>query len=143
MAIKALNLAKTKDHELSFDPAIGTEDATKFKIGALDARIFAVIKDKATALPVSAFTNPEGAMAALNMNQTNFEIVVYGLRGWTNFQDDEGKDVPFKTTTAVLGTKQYLTADPELVRLLPEEAIAELANEIMDMNAFTETDRKN
>lgn len=143
MAIKAINLTKTKSHELSFDPAIGTEDATKFTIGALDGRVFAVLKDRATALPVSAFTNPEGAMAALNMNQTNFDIVVYGLRGWLNFQDDSGADVPFRTVTTNLAGKQYITADPELVRLLPEEALSELANEIMDMNAFTEEERKN
>lgn len=141
--IRATNLTKTQEHQLSFDDAAGTEDALTFTIGALDARVMAVIKDKATELPVSAFSNPEGAMASLNMNQTNFTIVVFGLKGWKNFMDDEDKQIPFKTVHNVLGTKTYVTVDPELVALLPEDAISELANKIMDFNAPSETERKN
>lgn len=143
MAIKAINLVKTVEYELSFDDAIGTDESTKFTLGALDARVFSVIKDKATALPVSAFSNPEGAMASLNMNQTNFEIVVFGLRGWKNFQDESGNQVNFKTVHTILGGKTYITADPDLIAQLPDEAIAELANKIMDLNSPTEEDRKN
>lgn len=143
MAIKALNLVKTKEIELSFDDAIGTDAATKFTIGALDTRVFSIIKDKATALPVSAFSNPEGAMASLNMNQTNFDIAVFGLRGWKNLKNDFDEDIAFRTTTTVMGGKSYITADPELVMTLPEDAIAEIATAVMDFNALSEEDRKN
>lgn len=143
MAIKAINLSKVIEHVLSFDDEAGTDKATKFTIGALDARVFSVIKDKATSLPVSAFTNPEGAMASLNMNQTNFEVVVFGLRGWNNFLDDNGNQVQFRTVNTNLGGKLYLTADPDQVALLPDEAISELASKIMDFNAPTEEERKN
>lgn len=143
MSIRAINLTKTTDHVLSFDDAAGTDDATTFTIGALDSRVFSVIKDKATALPVSAFSNPEGAMASLNMNQTNFEIVVFGLKGWKNFRDDQDKQIAYKTVHTQLGGRTYITIDPELVALLPEEAITELANKIMDFNVPSEEDRKN
>lgn len=143
MAIKAINLTKVIQHELSFDDEIGTDKAAKFTLGALDARVFSVIKDKATALPVSAFSNPEGAMASLNMNQTNFDIVVFGLKGWVNFLDDSGNQVVFRSVHTNLAGKQYLTADPDLVALLPDEAISELATRIMDFNSPSEEDRKN
>lgn len=143
MSIKAVNLTKTIDKQLSIDAAFGTDEATVFTIGALDGRVMSVIKDKATALPVSAFSNPEGAMASLNMNQTNFELVVFGLKGWRNFKDDDGKEIPFKTIVNLLGNKSYVTADPDLVAQLPDEAVAELANMIMDINSIDETERKN
>lgn len=143
MPIRAINLTKTIDHVLSFDDAAGTDDATVFQLGALDSRVMSVIKDKATALPVAAFSNPEGAMASLNMNQTNFEIVVFGLKGWKNFFDEDNKPVPYKTIHNSLGNRTYVTVDPELVALLPDDAIAELANQIMDFNSPSETERKN
>lgn len=143
MTIKATNLTRTVEKQLTIDDAYGTDQATVFTIGALDARVMSVIKDKATALPVSAFSNPEGAMASLNMNQTNFELVVFGLKGWKNFKDDQNNEVPFKTFVNHLGNKSYITADPDLVAVLPDEAIAELANLIMDINSIDEEERKN
>ena len=143
MKIRAINLSRTIKHQLSFDEAAGTDDATTFLLGALDSRVFSVIKDKATALPVSAFSNPDGAMASLNMNQTNFEIVVFGLKGWENFRDEEDNQIAYKTVHTQLGTRTYTTVDPELVALFPDEVIAELANKIMDFNSPTEEERKN
>lgn len=143
MKIRAINLTKTLDHQLSFDEDAGTDAATTFTLGALDSRVFSVIKDKATALPVSAFSNPDGAMASLNMNQTNFDIVVFGLKGWKNLRDDEDKQIVYKTVHTVLGGRTYITVDPELIAILPDEVIAELANKIMDFNVPSEEERKN
>lgn len=141
--IKAINLHKTVEHQLSFDPDFGTDAATTFILGALDSRVMSIIKDKATAIPVSAFSNAENAVASLNVNQTNLDIVIFGLKGFKNFQDHDGKQIEFKTTQTVLGNKTYTTVLSSIVEMLPEEAISELAGVIMDINNVSETERKN
>ena len=142
MKIRAINLTKTIKHQLSFDEDAGTDAAVTWIVGALDSRVFAAIKDKATGIPMSALAGGEGT-ATLNINQTNFDVVMFGLKGWENFKYEDGKSVEFKTTHTNLAGKTYLTADPELVAILPTEVIDELAGVIMEINTLKEEERKN
>lgn len=144
MKIRCINLTKTKKHQLSFDSDAGTDKAVTWIIGALDSRIMAHIKDNATAIPMSAFSGENSdATATLNLNKTNFDIVVFGLKGWENLLDDTDKPVVFKTAHTSQAGKTYLTADPELIAMLPSEVIDELAQEIMEINTLKEEERKN
>lgn len=143
MAIKAINLTRTVRYESDLDPAKGTEDATVFVIGALDARVMGALKDKATEIPMAAFTNAENAMANLNASRTNFDIVVYGLRGLENFLDEDGKPVEYKTVIKNLGGKAYQVIDPEIVNKFEPDLIDELAGRISNFNQLTEEERKN
>jgi hypothetical protein len=141
--IKLINLTKTVEYQLTSDPDVGTENATTFVLGALDARVMSVIKDKATAIPVSAFTDATNAMASLNINQTNLEVVQFGLKGFKNLQNDDGSQVEYKTAHVNLGGKTYLVCDPKIIEVLRDEDISELASKIMDINTLTEAERKN
>lgn len=144
MQIKAVNLTKVVRHQLSFDDAIGTDKAVTWILGALDARVLGAIKDKATGIPMSALSGTNAdAVATLNINQTNFDIVLFGLKGIEGLTDDEDKPFPFKTTHTNLNGKTYLTADPAVIEALPAEVIEELASTIMDLNTLKETERKN
>jgi hypothetical protein len=143
MKIRAINLTKTLRHQLSFDEDKGTDQATTWVLGALDSRVMATLKDRATGLPISALQGSTEGTAILNMNQVNFDVVVFGLKGFENFRYEDGKQVEYKTTHTNLGGKTYLTVDPELVKMLPPEVIDELANEIMDINVLKEEERKN
>jgi hypothetical protein len=142
MKIRAINLTKTVKHQLSFDEDKGTDKAVTFILGALDSRVFAAIKDKATGIPMSALSGGEGN-ATLNINQTNFDVVMFGLKGIENLLDDADKPVAYKTAHTNLAGKTHLTADPDLVAMLPPEVIDELATEIMEINMMKEEERKN
>lgn len=144
MATKAINLTKVKTYQLNSDPDKGTDNATTWTIGALDSRVLATIKDRATAIPMSALSGANSeATATLNINQTNFDIVVFGLKGFLNFQDDEGKQVEYKSTNTTLGGKTYLTIDPSIVSRMNADDIDELATQIVEFNTMTEPERKN
>jgi hypothetical protein len=73
----------------------------------------------------------------------SFLFVQYGLRGWSNFKDDKGVDIPFKPVKRTHGSKSYTVADPELVKLIPAVVITELASEIRKANELDPTEEKN
>lgn len=144
MKIRAINLSKTKRHQLSFDPDKGTNKAITWVLGALDARVYAAIKDKATAIPMSAFSGDASeATATLNINKTNFDIVLFGLKGWEGLLDEDDKPVPYATENYNFEGRTYSVVKYDLLCQLPSEVIDELANEIMDINSLKEEDRKN
>jgi hypothetical protein len=136
MAIKAINLAKTINYQSDNDPDKGTEAATTWLLGTLDARVVSHIKDKATAIPVSSLGTGEG-FATLRINEMNFDIVRYGLRGVTNY------DVKFGTENASLGGKTYPVASAAFMDSIPEEEIAAMASAILDINQVSQEERKN
>lgn len=144
MKIRAINLTKVVTHVLSFDEDKGTDKEIKWELGALDSRVLASIKDRATGIPMSALSGGgQDATATLNLNQTNFDIVVFGLKGFRNLLNEDGSAVEYKTAHTTLNGKTYLTADPDIVRTIPSEVIDELANEIMEINVMKEEERKN
>jgi hypothetical protein len=96
----------------------------------------ASIKDKATAIPVAAFSSGEG-LASLNINQMNFEVVQFGLKGVTNY------DLTYTVETRRLGNKEYIVASTEFVASLDPEWIDEIATGILEINAISETEAKN
>lgn len=136
MPIKAVNLSKTIKYESPNDDAAGTDEATVFTLGALDARVISAIKDKATAIPVSSLGTGEG-FATLRINEMNFDVVQFGLKGLHNFGMD------FTSTTRQLGGKTYVVADPSIVEAIPEEEISGLADAILAINTLTDAERKN
>lgn len=144
MKIRAINLTKTVRHQLSFDEDAGTDKAVTWILGALDSRVMASIKDKATGIPLSALAGGStDGTATLNINLTNFDVVLHGLKGFENFKFEDDSSVEYKTVTTNLNGKSYLTADPDLIKLLPSDVIDELAGVIMDINVLKEEERKN
>lgn len=137
MAVKALSLGSTRTYELQSDPDRGTPNATRFKIGTLDSRIIGRINDAATTMHVDPTRPDDTVETSINNSERFFQACTYGLRGWENLKDDKGNDVAFKTVSRRHGGQSYDAVDENLLKMLPFEVIAELANEILAQNVVS------
>ena len=137
MAVKALSLASTRVYELRSDPDRGTPDATRFKLGTLDSRIIGRINDAATTMHVDPTRPDDTVETSINNSERFFQACIYGLKGWENLKDESGNDVVFKTVGRRHGGQSYEAVDENLLKRLPFEVIAELANEILSSNTVS------
>jgi hypothetical protein len=140
MAIKALTLSSVQVIESDSDPARGTADATKFTIGAIDAFVSAYVFDRTLTFTDSVAGGI--AMAQVKMSEANLEAVRFGLRGWENFRDDRGNDVPFATADRIVLGKRYVAVADESLAVLGQDLVRELANAIRRINEVTPDDAK-
>jgi hypothetical protein len=141
--ITGIKLDATRKYVSKLDPSKGTKDETVFEIGTLDSRIMGRIMDKATTITVDPARPEDEVSTQVNSSEAAFETVMYGLRGWSNFQDGDGNDIEFKTVKRNHGGASYKVADEALIKLLPRAVIIELAEEIRKDNELTETETKN
>lgn len=137
MALKALSIDKVKTYESKLDTEKGTENATVFQIKALSARQAAKIRDKSTKF---AADGQGETTVTMEMNTANVEFVRYGLKGWTNFKDEAGNLVEFKSTK---DKDEVECVHEDCLNLLPSDLIQELSQEIQGFNNLSETERKN
>jgi hypothetical protein len=140
MAIKALTLSSVKVIESDGDPAKGSADATKFTIGAIDAFVSAYVLDRTL-----TFTENDAggvAIAQVKMGEANLEAVRFGLRGWENFKDDRGNDLPFATADRIVMGRKYVAVTDDCLALLGQELVRELATSIRTINEVTADDAK-
>ena len=144
MAIIGLTLGSTKDYQSIYDSEKGSADATVFVLGTLDSRIMGKIRDLATTVTFNSPTRmSDEAQTTINSNEVAFNTVLYGLRGWKNFKDAKGNDIPFTTLERRHSGALYNIADPEIIKTLPTEIIQELAEQIRSANEVKEVDAKN
>jgi hypothetical protein len=143
MPIIGISLEATREYESKFDPAKGTPEATKFKLGTIDSRISGRLKDQATSIVIDAEKGAEEVTTNINSNEVAFNTVVYGLKGWENFKDGDGNDIKFKQVKRTHGSASYRVVDPELVKILPQSVIQELSLEIDKANDLAEAEAKN
>lgn len=136
MAIKALKLDSTESFVSRFDPAGDTDEATRFQIGALDSRVMGFIRDKATKIVVDPKAPTDSVETSVNAAEVNFLTVQFGLKGWTNFKDDAGNDITFRTVSKFVAGKSYTVVAPETLALLPITIVDELADRIRDKNSL-------
>ena len=59
------------------------------------------------------------------VNQTNIDAVRFGLRGFKNFVDRTGNQVPFKNQKAVVNSREYDVVH-DIMNMLGVQLIAEL-----------------
>ncbi|MFO1157275.1 MAG: hypothetical protein U1E60_00395 [Reyranellaceae bacterium] len=140
MAIKALTLSSVKLIESESDPAKGTADATRFTIGAIDAFVSAYVFDRTL-----TFTETDAggiATAQVKMSEANLEAVRFGLRGWENFKDQSGNDVPFTTSDRIVMGKKYVAVADDCLALLNQDLVRELAAAIRRINEVGPDDAK-
>lgn len=135
MAIKALTLSRTKVHESDLDPAKGTPDATQFTIGAIDSYISSYVFDRTLVFGESA--GGEREVAQVKMNESNIDVVRFGLKGWKNFKDEDNNDVEFTTVERVVMGKKYVAASDECIARMDIALIRDLASAIREINVVT------
>lgn len=130
-------VATSPDHEWEYvlREERGTDSPTVFILGVLSATAEAAIEDALVQV------HADRSMSAQTGTQTA-NILRAGLRGWRNFRDARGTDVPFPTSKGrMLGGRATVT-DEGLTMLAPKHR-KELAEAITERNELTDDDRKN
>lgn len=135
MALTAMSVSDTWVFESDRDPDKGTENATKFTLGTLDVFLKGHIFDSATEI------SGQGSIT-IHTNKTNIEAVRFGLKGWSNFRDKAGNDVPFKTLKRNVGGRSYDVVSDETLNRLSLDDIQELGQAIKTGNVVTEEEAK-
>lgn len=138
MSITALTLGEVRVHESRYDPAKGTDDATRWHIGTLDSKIMGKIKDKATTLLVDPAKPDDEIQTSVNMEAVNWMTVQFGVPLWENFVDKNGDEVEYRTKKHYMGGKSYRIVHDDAMSLIPLAVIRELADEIRSSNELDE-----
>lgn len=107
----------TKDYTSKFD---SSEPKTIWKLGVLSAREFASVGEK--------ISDPAKSIDGM------IEVVRYGLKGFENFSDKNGK--PLAQESGKLVSESVLN-------MIPVDVIIELGGKILEMTKLTEQEIKN
>ena len=162
MALKGMNRGATKRYVSDLDPSKSRElvpvdadkpdgpkqsvekiddGATVFVLGALDVHTMGRIYDSGSQM----FSNGDqsGVDIKTFVNRTNIEAVKFGLKGWENFQDENGNDIPFKTVKRNVNGRHYEVVADECLDHLSVQLSAELGQEIKALSEVTAAEAKN
>lgn len=137
MAIKGLRLGETWEYISKLDP--DPDNPTVWVLGTLDSEVYSRLMDQLAVYRVNPARPDAEPEMKLNAFERNLRTVQYGLRGWRNFLDDKGREIPFRTER-VQGRE---VVPMELVRQIPFPVLDELARAIVEGNTLTEEEGKN
>lgn len=139
--IKALDLTSVIDYTLKTDTE---EPKTAWKLGILDTRIRKQLEDIAWEYETDP-SQPGGgkAKASFNMGKSELDFVAFGLKGFEGFTKADGKPVYFKTEDRNVNGKIYHIVADDVIKIIPGNAIKELAEKIKEINNVSEEERKN
>lgn len=146
MAVRGLTLDSVVEYVSVSDPghpnhAIKVDESgewappqpTVFLLGMLPARLQAMLKDRSTRFQV----DDSGKTVAVDFNAHHaaLERVRFGLKGWKNFLDENGKEIGFETEDTVVNNHKYRAMKTESLNRLPIELVRELSIEIDRINS--------
>lgn len=121
--ITGINLLETLSFTSRFDT---TEPKTIWKYGIIDSE----------AMPIVMESN-EGTLGQMT------ELVRFGLRGFENFRDGNGKEIQFVTEPQVFRGRVFHVLAPSVLRVVPRQVILELGIKILELGKLTEPEIKN
>lgn len=133
--LKAVNLTTTIEFQSPRDPEKGTDQATKFTLGAIPSRIYTTLKDKAT-----SFTQEEGVMgvrADYRPHAIAYDIVRHGLKNVENFPAN------FTTQEVRIGNSVHNVVHEDFMQTLDIDTIRELSEAIRGLCEFEVEEIKN
>jgi hypothetical protein len=125
----ALDPKATFEYILEDDRKLPEEDRTVFKLRGLTVSEEARVADSM----ISSVPGQEELSFRSGTHQLT--VLRFGLRGWSNFKDSEGNEVPFELNSR---HPRHIT-DEALDRLLPKYR-TELVNAIMERGTVTESE---
>jgi hypothetical protein len=134
MAIKQLSLSSVRPWQSKNDPDFGTPDATTFMIGVLDSHVLGQIKDMATSFKVDPSNPSDEVETTINRNEVNYHLAAYGIKDWKNFVGASGSQIAYKSVERRIAGSTYSMVDPELLKSIPQEIIAQIADEVTKDN---------
>ncbi len=137
---QAIDPTATVLHSLEWDTG---ENPIMFMVGVVDSSLMAHIEDAHTTYVQSK--NGEGGASdiRLNLNRKNYEVVRFGLKGWTGFSDKKG-ELKFETARVKvpgIGERDAVTDD--CMKRLSLRAISSIAQKVRNFSDLTETAEKN
>jgi hypothetical protein len=131
------NPSYTEDFVLPTDK----ENPTVFHLGMLDTLLRVHIDDAHTTL-TRILTGTK--MSDADMHHKYLEMVRFGLRGWTNFKDASGLDVPFETEKfTVPKVGERLGISDTCLNHIDIVDIMAIGIQLSKMNTVSRADRKN
>jgi hypothetical protein len=135
-------IAKGQTFEYSLKEDAG-EVKTVFALAYLDPLLRAHLLDSA----IKVDTNPEDGNAtgaSVHASAVAYQTTKFALRGWKNFQDVSGNEVPCtREEVSVSGVGRRTGVTDESLALLSLETIRELAGAVVASNRLSEGERKN
>lgn len=137
MVQKETGLKNDKGEEL-FDliEEIDWDAATVFDLRPLDQRTFNRIMDNA--MIVSQTSGVQ-----MKTNNSNYEVVRYGLVGWENFINKRGQAAKFLTEKVPVGSASYVVPTDQTLSELGFDLIKELALRIKAISQVSAEQAKN
>lgn len=132
MAITGLSKIETSEYISESDPCkTEQEGATVFLIGAVDKETIGGLRDELQHLE----TVGEKQIVKLNTSAVFTKACKVGLKGWRNFKDKDGKDIPFRLVDGFMYNKETKVLAPESINGLPFDLIMELGRAIVEKNS--------
>jgi hypothetical protein len=111
-------------------------DATVWHLGTLSSLLMSVLQDD-----VASFRE-EGAMT-IRMADNDLLAARLALRGWDNFEDDDGNPVPFTTELINLRGRKYEALSEELTSRIPIPVLRSIGQHAKLQNSLTSIQAKN
>ncbi|KKM86123.1 hypothetical protein LCGC14_1282200 [marine sediment metagenome] len=140
MAIQTLNLDAEWEFKSKFDPDKKNENATVFTLGTLSNRLLSYLQDKATTFKGTSEENVEASIMNASLA---IEVVRYGLKGFVNLQDSEGKLVEFETQRQNVHGMDVRAVKSSIINVIPKAVVMEMAEELQKRNELSEAESKN
>jgi len=131
MGLIALSTDVVREYSIKEDTS---EDKTIFLLGGIDSITRAYIDDKHMA---------QGSWDSIDIHDKFIDFVRFGLKGWRNFKDSSGNDVPFQAEEKTLPRLGKVTLASEAsLKLLDLLWIVQLGNQVIENSALTDQDKK-
>ena len=137
MGIKAVDIDASQDYIIKCDK--DSKEPTIWKIGNIDSLTLSEIE----VTDVTYDEKNSHTQFKANILGREIELVRNGLKGWSNFNDQEGKPINFTTVSVSRGGKTKLVVSDMALRRIPTFVIKELAEAIRGLNKLTEEEVKN
>jgi len=106
-----------------------SEPKTTWHLGVLSVHIFAYLGEK--------------MLDSAKSMESMIDIVSFGLKGFENFKDKDGKDVEFTTKNTNICGKAYQVVSDNIISIIPVDIIVELGSKILEITKLSESQIKN
>jgi hypothetical protein len=153
MAVYGLTSNQTLNYVLRDDPCRGKkgeplEGATVFMLATVDGYVQAYLKDILRRVEIKTVDNDNEdvsleAKTYADVYEAAYETCRFGIKGWSNFCDMSGKEIPFDTEKYLLGKKNYTVAKRSCIARLTTDQAIELMHMIFEGMNVSKDEEKN
>ncbi len=133
--IIATDISEIQEYSLREDSA---DNKTIFQLGVIPSNVRAYIDDTH-----SIYKKETEEIDNSGLNDKFYQFAKFGLKGWTNFKDKNGKDVEFMTIEQTLPRiGKRIVVSEECLSKLTLDWIVELGVQIIIGNKLMEEEKK-